>query len=124
MEQLITTTVSEPRRPVDSLVRVVGHIVEALRPDGFPQEVYIDHIVRDFTPEQIVDLVNTTIKGVFKDGAMAVSQQPKDEDQSGQPSVNKRMIVPLHMISHITADTLRMTEPMPNLQEQNRGLLQ
>lgn len=124
MEQLIETTVKEPRRPVDSLVRVIGHIVEALRPDDFPQEIYIDHVVRDFTDEQIMNLINTTVTKIVATGAMVVMKDPGDEDQTGKVHFDLRMVVPVHMISHLTSDVMRMTEPVPGIEEQKQGLLQ
>lgn len=97
---------------MDTLVRIIGHVALSKRPnEDFPKQVHNDLIVRDFTDEQVRDLVNKMVTNIVQTGAM-VSTIGKEE-LFRQIKFDKMMVVPLDMFTHFTAMTKTMYVNMP-----------
>lgn len=83
------------------LVMFIGHIDERKRPEFFPKEV-IDIKTFDVrNKEELIMTVNNYSNAYLVKQAMAVKQDPTSIEDTGSLQTD-RMLVPLHMITHIT----------------------
>jgi hypothetical protein len=107
---------------MDYLVRFVGHIDETRRPDGFPKAVYSDLYVRADNPSGLKSAINEQAVVYIRDGCMIVPRNPDAIEEFAGASVppDSRMIVPLHMFTHLTTITKRITGEIPQLDADNK----
>jgi hypothetical protein len=101
----------------DYKIRFVGHISEAVRPEGFPREIYYDLLfreqddgitVRDITNQQMAYWVKIQGMTVLKDHTPKLSND-----------IDVTMFVPMSMISFIDTQTSRLAAPIPNKKDPN-----
>lgn len=100
-------------------VRFKAHIVESKRPAGFPKELVSDMVVQVNSIQELFQATNEQAGKIIAMQAF-ITQKDQNEphvevdpnDQSGT-NLDKRILVPLHMISFIETETKRLTNQMP-----------
>ena len=100
---------------MDYLVRFIGHINEKSRPDGFPKEVYSDLYVRAGSDAGLRKAINEQSMVFIRDNCMIVPKNPEKIEDAFRPSLDSRMIIPWHMITHLTTVTKPIVGGLPEL---------
>lgn len=98
---------------MDYLVRFIGHIDERKRPENFPKEVYSDLMVRVQAEKELKDAINQQSMVFITHQCMIVPKNPDAIQDMGKAVRDARMIVPLHMITHITTLTTHILGEIP-----------
>lgn len=104
---------------MDYLVRFVCHIDLRKRPENFPKEVYSDMYVRTDNDKGLMDAINERSK-VFVMQQFVVCPLIPGQIENGQIyEPDKRIMVPMHMITHISTITKRVIGDIPYLGEES-----
>ena len=94
------------------LVYLIGHIIEAFRPEGFPRSVRHDFLVEADSHEQLNHGINEETGRLFyKQKSFIVPKDPTKMINLQKPDMDTRLIVPAHMISYIETKTQRLVDP-------------
>jgi hypothetical protein len=101
----------------DYCITFVGHIDIHKRPDGFPHEVKEMIFINADSREGVVKAVNEHTSAYLRIQGMAVSLNPT-ELQDAKALPQHRAWVPMHMITHLTAEVQMM---IPNIQAISEG---
>lgn len=96
-------------------IRFTGHINERDRPEGFPKQVFDDNVI-DFEPnqgatidQQLIGWINARSSAYLQKQAMTISLHPSDVKVKGEVQTD-RIIVPMHMITHISFSFVQVIE--------------
>ena len=107
---------------MDYMVGFIGHISEKSRPDGFPKEVYSDLYVRAGSDAGLRKAINEQSIVFIRDNCMIVPKNPEKIEDAFHPSIDSRMVVPWHMITHLTTVTKTIFGGLPELnRDENDG---
>ena len=93
---------------MDYFVQYVGHVNERLRPEYFPKLVYVNVIFQVANKEELQKNVNQFAAGFIAQQAMIVFKDPESV-QGRELDLEKRMIVPMGMLSHIDCNIKLMS---------------
>lgn len=91
----------------DYLLKFIGHIDRFKRPDGFPEKIYDLLFIRIDEKEGkngLVNAVNTESLKYIRLQGMTVRTVAPEQIEDLTKLDTDRMFVPLHMITHITAE--------------------
>jgi hypothetical protein len=100
---------------MDYLVRFIGHIDELKRPENFPKEVYSDLMVRVQDEKELKAQINAQSMVFITHQCMIVPKNPDAIQDMGKALRDTRMIIPLHMITHISTITTRILGEIPEI---------
>jgi hypothetical protein len=99
----------------DYVVSFLGYVIECLRPEGFPKIVQHDVMVRAETLEGLQAAINTEIAELYvKRKCFIVPKDPAQIEEIGKVKVDSRILVPIHMISHIFTKTTKLVQEVPD----------
>jgi hypothetical protein len=99
----------------DYLVQFEGHIIEAFRPEGFPKIVKHDVMVRAENLIGVQNAINQeTAELYIKRKCFIVPKDPGNIEEVGSVQVDQRMLIPMHMISHISTKTTKLATEVPD----------
>jgi hypothetical protein len=91
----------------DYLIKFIGHINERKRPENFPREIYDLLFVRideKVGKDGLVNAVNTESMKYIRLQGMTVRMVDPEQMEDLTKIDTERMYVPMHMITHITAE--------------------
>lgn len=102
-------------------IRFIGHIDETRRPVDFPKEIYSDLYVRADNPTGLRQAINSQCQVFINEDCMIVPKDPGaiEEFTAQHIPADSRMLVPFHMLTHITTVTKRIIGEIPQLDENN-----
>ncbi len=102
----------------DFLVRFIGHIDETRRPDGFPKQIYSDMVCRVNGEAELKDMINGRCQQLIHDQFMIVPKDVTAESSIVKKAVrDDRMMVTMHLITHITTQTKQIVGEVPTVDE-------
>jgi hypothetical protein len=104
---------------MDYCVRFVGHIDELKRPENFPKEVYLDALYRVNNEAELKTSINNQSAVFMAHQAMAVFKDSNAVQEFGKAARDTRMLVPMHMITHITTITTLIAGEIPEISSGN-----
>ncbi len=110
--------------PVDFMVRFVGHIVESKRPLNFPKEVYSDMLCRVDDDQGLKKAINDMCLVFLTQQCMIVPKTPGAMEDLKKVKHDSRMVIPLHMVTHIDTITTRLSNLTPMLAENGQPELE
>ena len=102
---------------MDFLIRFCGHIDETRRPEGFPAAVYADVFARVGSDKDLRSIINDQCTVFIKQQCMIVPKDPGGLENLKYTTFDSRVLVPLHMITHLTTETKKITGEIPDLDE-------
>lgn len=97
---------------MDYLVRYTAHINERIRPEGFPKKVLVNVVLSASDREQLNTHINNFAGGFIAQQAVVALKDPLAV-QARELDLEKRMIVPFAMISHIDCEVFPVTGQVP-----------
>jgi hypothetical protein len=100
---------------MDYMVRFIGHVDERKRPENFPREIYSDLIVRVRDEKDLKSSINAQSVIFITSQCMIVPKDPDAIQDTSKPVHDTRMIVPLHMLTHISTITTRILGEIPEI---------
>ena len=100
---------------MDYMVRFVGHVDERKRPEGFPREIYSDIFCRVKNEQELKVAINEQSKVYIVQQCMVVPKEPGRMESLAKPEFDTRMLVPLHLITHITTITTKIVGEIPEI---------
>ena len=96
------------------LVSLIGHIIEAYRPENFPRSVRHDFIIQADDHQQLNLGINEESGRLFyKQKSFIVPKDPTKMVNLQSPDLDTRWIIPAHMISFIETKTTRLVMEAP-----------
>ena len=95
-------------------VRFIAYIDETRRPAGFPQEVYADFTWQVENEQELRYNINEMSKVFVGQHCVITPKDPNEIQISGLPKFDTRILVPMHMITHISTETKRIIGEMPS----------
>ena len=102
------------------LVRFTGHIDESRRPAGFPYQIHADFT---WKVESILELrhnMNEMSQVFIKQQCMIVPLNADEVVDVPMPRTDSRIIVPLHMLTHISTTTKKIVGDIPSVNEEGQ----
>ena len=94
-------------------VRFIGSIDETRRPAGFPTEVYADFTWQVENEQELRYNINEMSKVFVAQQSMVVPRNPDEVQLTGPPKFDSRILIPIHMITHISTETKRIIGEIP-----------
>jgi hypothetical protein len=99
----------------DYVVQFLGHIIEALRPEGFPKIVQHDVMVRADNLEGLQAAINSETAELYvKRKCFIVPKDPNVVEEIGKVKLDSRILIPIHMFSHISTRTTKLAQDVPD----------
>ena len=107
----------------DYFVSFNGHIIENLRPDGWPKIVHEKFVYRANDVSVLANYLNTRASDLKNAGGLTVELDKEllTEDMKSDKGFSNTVYVPMHMISHISYTVREMTVKVP--EEGDEGIL-
>jgi hypothetical protein len=96
-------------------VRFTGHVNEVLRPENFPKEVYADFIWNVKDENELRYNINEMSKVFVGQHCIVAPRNPQGVEVPGKPELDSRILVPLHMLSHISTKTKEIIGEIPTV---------
>lgn len=103
---------------LDYSVRFICHVVPSLKPPEWPESVVHEAVYKVKEFAELRDNVNKQIWVFIKQGGttfMKDSKRPFGEDIQ---TLDCRVFVPLHMISHVETETKKLVTEIPNVEDE------
>lgn len=94
-------------------VRFIGHINEEIRPENFPKEVYADFVWGVKDEQELRYNINEMQKVFVGQRSMIVAKNPTAIEVPGKPELDSRILIPMHMLSHISTKTKEVIGEIP-----------
>lgn len=101
------------------MVRFIGHIDARKRPENFPKEVVNDIFARVKNDKELRDAINNQAQVFINQQCMIVPKDNNKTEDRSKISFDNRMLVPLHMITHIDTITSHIVGEIPEFDENN-----
>ena len=96
------------------MVSLIGHIIEALRPENFPRSVKHDFIVQADSHQQLnLGINEESGRLLYQQKCFIVPRDPTKMINLQKPDMDTRIIIPAHMISYIETKTQRLVTNAP-----------
>jgi hypothetical protein len=102
---------------VDYTVRFIGYIDERKRPEGFPHEVYVDAFYRVKDGQELKEAINGQCRVFINQQCMVVPKEPGKLEDMSRVQFDIRMLVPWHMITHLSTITKKIIGEIPEINE-------
>jgi hypothetical protein len=94
-------------------VRFIGHLDETRRPAGFPDEVYADFTWQVENEMELRYNINEMSKVFVGQHCMIVPKEASQIEDPARPKFDSRILVPIHMLTHISTETKKIIGDMP-----------
>lgn len=94
-------------------IQFTGHICERVRPENFPKEVKVNIVMEFESYEKCKEFVQNYAGAFLSTQSMVVMKDP-DAVMRGF-DFEKRMIVPMHMISYIDCTVKQVVSEIPKV---------
>jgi hypothetical protein len=94
-------------------VRFIGHIDETRRPVGFPTEIYADFTWQVENEQELRYNINEMSKVFVGQHCLIVPRDADEIQVMGLPKFDSRILVPIHMVTHISTETKKIIGEMP-----------
>jgi hypothetical protein len=115
----------------DYVIRIFGHIDENKRPrevskdfpKGFPSKVREDTYIQAENSQGVFKSINDEITKYLRLTGMWVRRDPDEFLDAKKLEIFDRMFVPLHMITHITADFQMLAAEIPMVDQSGTAFL-
>jgi hypothetical protein len=115
----------------DYVIRIFGHIDENKRPrevskdfpNGFPRKVREDSYIQAENSQGVFKSINDEITKYLRLTGMWVRRNPDELLDAKKLEIFDRMFVPLHMITHITADFQMLSAEIPMVDQNGTAFL-
>jgi hypothetical protein len=91
------------------LITFTGHVDETRRPEDFPKKIFDLLLILADDNDGVVKAVNDHSKNYIRNQGMSVRMDPSATEDASVLDTN-RMWVPLHMLTHFTADVKQITD--------------
>ncbi len=101
----------------DYRVRFIGHIDDRKRPEGFPREVYSDIFCRVKNEQELKAAINEQSKVFILQQCMVVPKGDVLVEDMSKVRFDTRMMVMMHMITHIDTITTKIIGEIPEVGE-------
>lgn len=96
-------------------VRFTGHVNEEIRPENFPKEIFADFIWNVKDEDELRYNINEMSKVFVGQHCMICPRDPGGVEVPGKPTLDSRILVPLHMLSHISTKTKEIIGEIPTV---------
>lgn len=94
---------------IDYVVRIIGHVIENRRPEGFPKQVVHTMFLQPDSIKQLNETVNEQVNIFLQVGGMIALKNPAEMQEMntmGQVlGLDKFMFVPMTMLSYMETIT-------------------
>lgn len=100
----------------DYAVKVIGHIDERKRPEGFPHAVFAIGTYRAESAKHLADQVNSEVMQILQMQGMIISVDSARTIDTSKVNAEGRVFVPMHMITYLQTEIQAMA-PMPQIVE-------
>lgn len=97
-------------------VRFTGRIDERKRPENFPKEIYVDAVYQVDSEEMLANEVNKDAIAFIKNQGMIIMLDPA-QIQDSRVSFDKRLFIPMHMITSIGCVVKKLVSAMPEFED-------
>jgi len=98
----------------DYMVRFKAHIIPALKPEDWPNPILTDSFFSVDSFKVLADAVNNNMKFFIRQGGIIFLKEAHHHLGENIETMNLRVYVPMHMISHIEQETTKMMGIMPD----------
>ena len=97
----------------DYVVRFKSSIVPYMKPAEWPDQIVNEVYIRAKDFQELRDLVNKYLLVFSKQGGTSFMKDTKKPHSEDIETLDLRVFVPFHMITHIETETKRMVADMP-----------
>lgn len=93
---------------------LTGHLLRVFKPAGWPDTVTYNHMVEASSFPQLREQVDVTVSGIIKQRGFLYLEDSVMPLEDSVKTLNNRIYVPMHMISHITTEVKTVSRPLPD----------
>jgi hypothetical protein len=85
------------------LVKWIGHLDELKRPENFPKEVEVAHLVEIQNAEELAAYARHMLfENFVRPQGVGVALKPLKTEETGKLDLGDYTFIPIHMLTHIT----------------------